>query len=82
MFRAAVSKQVKAAKDIATSLQSSVFNFFITIASYVGGLFVNRLVGYGRCLYSAVFIYFVRTHCVVGKTKVEVMLCSNTANSL
>tara|TARA_R110001583_G_scaffold188884_1_gene351421 strand:+ start:7041 stop:8159 length:1119 start_codon:yes stop_codon:yes gene_type:complete len=37
MFQAAVSKQIESAKDVATSVQSSVFNFSIMIASYVGG---------------------------------------------
>lgn len=41
MFQAAVSKQTKSAKDVATSLQSSTFNFSIMIASYVGGLLLT-----------------------------------------
>ncbi|MGV8940968.1 MAG: MFS transporter [Lysobacter sp.] len=38
MFQAAVSKQVESAKDVATAVQSSAFNFSIMIASYIGGL--------------------------------------------
>ncbi len=38
LFQAAVSRQVETAKDIATSVQSSVFNLSIMIASAVGGL--------------------------------------------
>jgi predicted MFS family arabinose efflux permease len=37
MFQAAVSRQIESAKDVATSVQSSTFNFSIMIASYVGG---------------------------------------------
>ncbi len=38
MYQTAVSRQVEEAKDIATSVQSSVFNFSIMIATWVGGL--------------------------------------------
>lgn len=38
LFQAAVSKQVETAKDVATSLQSSLFNFSIMIASSVAGI--------------------------------------------
>lgn len=38
LFQAAVSRQVKQAKDIATSVQSSVFNLSIMIASSIGGV--------------------------------------------
>lgn len=41
MFQAAVSKQVESAKDVATAVQSSSFNFSIMIASYVGGLLLT-----------------------------------------
>lgn len=41
MFQTAVSKQVASAKDVATSVQSSAFNFSIMIASYVGGLLLK-----------------------------------------
>lgn len=41
MYQAAVSKQVENAKDVATSVQSSVFNFSIMIATWVGGMLLN-----------------------------------------
>jgi len=41
MFQTAVSKQVEEAKDVATSLQSSVFNLSIMIATWVGGMLLN-----------------------------------------
>ncbi len=41
MYQAAVSKQVENAKDVATSVQSSVFNFSIMIAAWVGGMLLN-----------------------------------------
>ncbi len=41
MYQAAVSKQVETAKDVATSVQSSVFNFSIMIATWVGGMLLN-----------------------------------------
>lgn len=44
MYQAAVSKQVENAKDVATSVQSSVFNFSIMIATWVGGMLRNALV--------------------------------------
>lgn len=43
MFQTAISKQVEEAKDVATSLQSSVFNFAIMIATWVGGMLLNGL---------------------------------------
>jgi len=41
MYQAAVSKMVDEAKDVATSVQSSVFNFSIMIATWVGGLLLT-----------------------------------------
>lgn len=38
LFQAAVGRQVERAKDVATSVQSSTFNFAIMIASSVGGV--------------------------------------------
>ncbi|MCW9014563.1 MAG: MFS transporter [Gammaproteobacteria bacterium] len=38
MYQTAVTRQVDKARDIATSVQSSVFNFSIMIATWVGGL--------------------------------------------
>jgi len=42
MYQTAVSKQVDEAKDVATSVQSSVFNFSIMIATWIGGLLLTR----------------------------------------
>ena len=41
MYQTAVSKQVEEAKDVATSVQSSVFNLSIMSASWVGGMFLH-----------------------------------------
>ena len=45
MYQTAVSKQVDEAKDVATSVQSSVFNFSIMIATWVGGLLLSDFPG-------------------------------------
>lgn len=42
MYQTAVSKQVENAKDVATSVQSSVFNLSIMIATWVGGMLLNH----------------------------------------
>lgn len=42
MYQAAVSRQVDEAKDVATSMQSSVFNFSIMIATGVAGVLLTR----------------------------------------
>jgi predicted MFS family arabinose efflux permease len=42
MYQTAVSKQVEEAKDVATSVQSSVFNFSIMIATWIGGLLLTN----------------------------------------
>lgn len=42
MYQTAVSKQVESAKDVATSVQSSVFNFSIMIATGLGGLLLSN----------------------------------------
>ena len=43
MFQAAVTRQVETGKDVATSLQSSTFNFGIVIGSALGGSILNHL---------------------------------------
>ena len=43
MFQAAVTRQVKTGKDVATSLQSSTFNFGIVIGSALGGTILDHL---------------------------------------
>ena len=45
MYQTAVSKQVSEAKGIATSVQSSVFNFSIMIATGVGGALLTEFPG-------------------------------------
>ena len=45
MYQTAVSKQVSEAKGIATSMQSSVFNFSIMIATGVGGALLTEFPG-------------------------------------
>ncbi|HNP64195.1 MAG TPA: MFS transporter [Woeseiaceae bacterium] len=41
MYQTAVTKQVDEARDVATSVQSSVFNLSIMIATWVGGMFLT-----------------------------------------
>lgn len=43
MYQTAISKQVAHAKAVATALQSSVFNFSIMIATWIGGLILVNL---------------------------------------
>jgi len=47
MYQTAVSKQVEEAKDVATSVQSSVFNLSIMMATWVGGLLLGDSPGAG-----------------------------------
>jgi predicted MFS family arabinose efflux permease len=42
IFQAAVTKQVETGKDVATSLQSSTFNFGIVVGSALGGLILDN----------------------------------------
>lgn len=42
MYQTAVTKQVDQARDVATSVQSSVFNLSIMVATWVGGLLLVR----------------------------------------
>lgn len=46
-LQTAVSRQIETAKDVATSLQSSVFNFSIMIATWIGGLLLTKFPGSG-----------------------------------
>ncbi len=50
MYQTAVSKQVEEAKGVATSVQSSVFNVSIMIATWVGGALLVRFPGSGTRL--------------------------------
>lgn len=43
MFQTAVTRQVKSGKDVATSLQSSTFNFGIVFGSTLGGSIIDHL---------------------------------------
>lgn len=45
MWQTAVSRLVEEAKDVATSVQSSVFNLSIMVATWVGGLLLNGFAG-------------------------------------
>ncbi|MCK9487954.1 MAG: MFS transporter [Xanthomonadales bacterium] len=47
MYQAAVARQVDSGRDVATSLQSSVFNFSIMLASALGGILLTRLAAPG-----------------------------------
>ena len=47
MYQAAVARRVDRGRDVATSLQSSVFNFSIMVASWIGGVVLVRLSGLG-----------------------------------
>ena len=51
IFQTAVTKQVETGKDIATSLQSSTFNFGIVFGSVLGGFILDN--------YSVFYIIFV-----------------------
>lgn len=53
MYQTAVSKQVESAKDVATAVQSSVFNLSIMAATWVGGMFLYRapIAGVTRIIY-------------------------------
>lgn len=68
MYQTAVSKQVEEAKDVATSVQSSVFNFSIMIATWIGGLLLTNFPESGVkgivylsliCFVSAIIVAFV-----------------------
>lgn len=43
MYQAAVARQADRGRDVAASLQSSVFNFSIMVASWIGGVLLVRL---------------------------------------
>ncbi|HTN34051.1 MAG TPA: MFS transporter [Marinobacter sp.] len=47
MYQTAVSKQVAHAKAVATAVQSSVFNFSIMMATWIGGLILVHMPGVG-----------------------------------
>lgn len=61
MYQTAVSKQVDEGRDVATSVQSSVFNFSIMIATWVGGMFLSHspAVGVKRIVYMSLACFIV-----------------------
>ena len=61
MYQTAVSKQVDEGRDVATSVQSSVFNFSIMIATWVGGMFLSDspAVGVKRIVYMSLACFIV-----------------------
>ena len=71
MYQTAVSKQVEEAKDVATSVQSSVFNFSIMIATWVGGLLLSdspTIRRQGHRLHVTGLLYPGHHHRVPGQT--------------
>jgi len=70
MYQTAVSKLVDEAKDVATSVQSSVFNFSIMIATWIAGLLLTRFPDSGvkgivylslGCFLAAIAVAFMAT---------------------
>ncbi len=61
MYQTAVSKQVESAKDVATSVQSSVFNLSIMIATWVGGMLLSDFPrsGVKRIVYQSLVCFAV-----------------------
>ncbi len=61
MYQTAVSKQVEKGRDIATSVQSSVFNFSIMVATGVGGLLLSDFPtsGVKRIVYQSLGCFIV-----------------------
>ncbi len=45
MYQTAVSRQIDEAKDVATSVQSSVFNLSIMVATWIGGMLLEGFLG-------------------------------------
>ncbi|MCL4684411.1 MFS transporter [Myxococcota bacterium] len=61
MYQTAVSKQVEEAKDVATSVQSSVFNLSIMSATWVGGMMLSDFptTGVKRIVYMSLACFIV-----------------------
>jgi len=61
MFQTAVSKQVEKGRDVATSVQSSVFNLSIMIATWVGGMLLSDFptTGVKRIVYQSLACFIV-----------------------
>jgi predicted MFS family arabinose efflux permease len=63
MYQTAVSKQVEEAKDVATSVQSSVFNLSIMVATGIGGLLLGASPEFGvkRIVYMSLACFVAAT---------------------
>ncbi|MTV27963.1 MFS transporter [Nitriliruptoraceae bacterium ZYF776] len=62
MYQAAVLRQVDRGRDVATSVQSSVFNASIMIATWWGGLFIANIAGRGGAraiVYLSLFLFIL-----------------------
>lgn len=61
MYQTAVSKQVEKAKDVATSVQSSVFNLSIMAATWIGGLLLTQFPdsGVNAVVYMSLILFVV-----------------------
>lgn len=61
MYQTAVSKQVEKAKDVATSVQSSVFNLSIMAATWLGGLLLTQFPdsGVNAVVYMSLILFVV-----------------------
>jgi predicted MFS family arabinose efflux permease len=63
MYQTAVSKQVEEARDVATSVQSSVFNLSIMVATWVGGMLLtdNARSGVKSIVYMSLLCFIAAT---------------------
>ncbi len=63
MYQTAVARQVDKGRDVATSVQSSVFNFSIMIATWIAGLLLANLPesGVKNIVYMSLFCFVLAT---------------------
>lgn len=64
MHQTAVSRQIDEAKDVATSVQSSVFNLSIMIATWIGGMLLEGFLGFfsvDGVVYMSLACFFLAT---------------------
>lgn len=63
MCQTAISKQVEQARDVATSLQSSVFNLSIMVATWIGGMLLTHfpISGIRGVVYMSVVCFVLAT---------------------
>jgi predicted MFS family arabinose efflux permease len=68
MYQTAVSRQIEKAKDVATSVQSSVFNLSIMVATWVGGLLLSNFPesGVKNIVYMSVICFVLATLLALG----------------